>query len=246
MFLGGFLGKLLGVPSGHISGIGEGYAILLTSMLIVIGWYIVAARNVIQFRRDNAHRYIVANNKELFESVRSLGKYLKPREKFPEFDITSNSFKERDALMKLLTALEITATDVAFGLASEKYIRANQASLFLNVYDCSRDFIRTIRKRQPTAFRNFEDLCIRMKFSRFSFFRRVFEALLNKPFFRLSRCYFHIKYALGKTFYDLNANYLCEDLNTIDTAFHKLEKLLLCGLVVFCMFAVAIVHQLLW
>lgn len=146
--------------------------------------------------------------------------------------------------MHLLTALEITATDVAFGLASEKYIRANQASLFLNVYDCSRDFIRTIRLRQPTAFENFENLCIRLRFSRFSFGRRIFEALLNKPFFKLSRCYFLIKYQLVVIFYGLNPDYLREKLDAIDTAFHKLEKILVIGFAVLAVAALLILNWL--
>lgn len=200
---GEIIGSIVGVD-GHINKIENGYAVLLTGFLVIIGWYINSRSSDKSHRNENCHKYIVTNIPGYMKDVAYLTKYINEGIPFPEYNKV-NAITHRkifQALFRTLTQLEIMAIDLKHGLVSESYLRDTQRTFVTRMYDQSRAFIDTARKEfgQPSAYKNFEIMYIRLRYKERTSIQILLEFILNRPMFALSYNSLALKYFLYNIF----------------------------------------------
>jgi hypothetical protein len=238
--LGEFLARFLGLEDGGIQSIGEGYAVLITGILVVIGWYIThrSATNIA--RHGTAHKYIIANNKEITDLISSLAGYLQKKHPFPDPFIDTgekdtfgrpvfapnSADKDLDTIKLLLTKMEIISTDIRFGLVSERYILSAQRSLIVNLFRVSKKYIHNLRyvRGQPTAFENFEILFIRCEYAKYNLIVKIIEYVYNKPLFGLSIATFKLKYRISQYLGRVSEHRLLDPEDKIKLAIEICDK----------------------
>lgn len=238
--MGKFFARLLGLEDGGIQSIREGYAVLLTGILVVIGWYIThrSATNIA--RHSTAHKYIITDNKEITDLIGVLGDYLQKKRSFPDPFVDTGEKdalgrpifspnlieKDLDTIKLLLTKMEIIANDIRFGLVSEKYILSAQRSLIVNLFRVSKKYIHNVRyvRGQPTAFENFEILFIRCEYEKYNLFVKIIEYIYNKPLFGLSIMSFKLKFWISQYCGSVSEHRLLDSEDKIKLAIEQFDK----------------------
>lgn len=220
MGFGELLGHAVGLDD-HIRTIGEGYAVLLSTVSVVVGWIVTSRRAINQHRRENAHTYIIEKDPQRRDTFSSIP-YFRTRTLVPDYSETDPD-PIQSSVIRVLNELEYMANDIKHGHVFEHHIANAQGRLVCNAFRTSRRLIATVRstRKTPTTYTNLETLYIRWEYPGASSFTRVFEWALNRPIFPLTRMNFTMKYALCRHFFDLDKDFLLEKPENVQTAFRR-------------------------
>lgn len=245
--MGEFLGQLIGLGEHtSIVKIPDGYAVLLTGILIVLGWYISARQSTNAFRREKANKYLLADTHPIYPILRSLSDpYLKARIPFPAYGVATPSTPtlQKD-IREALVYFEFAAVDIMHGLVSEKYLYESQRSLTMSFFEQSRQYIATVREinEQPTAFKAFETHYIRFAFPNLSYVIKVVEFALHRPLFKAYHVIFLCHYWVGSLAMCVPRDPMRAELKDLAEAMRKSFQLVTLGRLVFLM----VVAWLIW
>ncbi|MBZ9993137.1 hypothetical protein [Mesorhizobium sp. BH1-1-4] len=199
--MGELLGHLIGLaPGKSIVDIPEGYAVLITGILVIFGWYISARQSTNAFRREKANKYLLADSHPVYPILKKLtNPYFMSRVQFPRYGDLANDPQLNKDIREALVYFEFAAVDIRHGLVSEHYIYVSQRSLTMNVFQQSRRYILSVRElhNQPSAFRSFETHYIRLAHRHLSLLLDLIEFVLHRPWFAATRFIFRCQYRMG-------------------------------------------------
>ncbi|MFS8036230.1 DUF4760 domain-containing protein [Xanthobacter sp. AM11] len=204
------IGEVFGLSD--ITEVGEGYAILLTSIFVIIGWHI---NNLISTSTEmNKNTYAlgeITSGTSLKEKLGVLSNYINNRSAIPlrkDMDETT-----RKAVSDVLNHLEYVASAVNVGYLSERYLFVTSGSMVCLIYIVSLRYILEMRslRKVKTFYRNFEMLYIRYFFNSKSLFIKIPELIIGKKLFLASYFEFRIHYIFIRLMLDLPHKYTDND-----------------------------------
>ncbi|TPI30509.1 hypothetical protein FJ414_24625 [Mesorhizobium sp. B3-1-6] len=226
--MGEFLGHLIGLgPHKSIIDIPDGYAVLLTGILVILGWYISARQATNAFRREKANKYLLADSHPVYPILRRLSNpYLQSRTPFPTYgELQADPAQQalQKDIREALVYFEFAAADIMHGLVSERYLYVSQRSLTMNVFEQSRRYIVSVRElhKQPSAFEVFETHYIRFAYPSLSYGAKILEFVLHRPLYKPYRLIFLCHYWFGSQGMNYPSDPMQADLKDISEALRR-------------------------
>lgn len=241
--MGEWIGAFLGTEHGHIANIGEGYAILIVGLFSLVGWHLARRASRAEYRRANAHRYIVSKDAEARSKIDAIRKYLRDGALAPAFTGLQVDEAYEKAALGALSEMETCAIDIAFGYVSEGYILMTQRNLLINIYQVFREFIATLRtnRKKPSTFSEFETLYVRVAYPQALGVIWVFEAMVGHPNFRLTRWVWRQKYSVVRRLYGLPVDHIEADPEKVCSALKEFHSRVVYPLIILVVIAALLV-----
>jgi hypothetical protein len=220
--MGTFLEWLLGLEK--IQDIGEGYAVLVSSCLVIIGWYISRVGQAKSDRVQNSISFVsVKRDKDLQEALSKVKDIINNRQIFNEPPGT-DKFR---AMLGILQQLEYQSASIRTGLISEEFIDKTERTFIQTVFRSCSPYIHQMRVERgaPTIMENLESVFLR------SFIRGknpgifILELILSKPLFALTLKEFRFNYWLLRSIHSIDEHYLKEDWVRLKRLHSELRKI---------------------
>jgi hypothetical protein len=182
--------------------ISTGFAGLVASVMVAIGWVINARNEQRASRIDRAHEALLVKNKKFMANLQVIKPRLLPPSIFPthtEFAASETGRAELKALHEIFNELETLALDISTGRGSEIYTRETQRSLICDIMVSSQDHIEHLRvsRGHSRLLKNLEILFIRLYFNRYPVAETFIEVIIGRPQFWFSYLNFRMRYLLA-------------------------------------------------
>lgn len=213
---------LLGVDS--IQEIKQGYAVIVSSTIVVIGWYFTRLGQIKSDRVKNTASFVgVLRDKELAEARQLIAPIVNNYRQF----VYANDEVSR-GMVKILIHLEYQSASVRLGLISEKFINKTEKTFINTVFTSCSVYMDGMRKarKSKTIFENLEAVFIRAYVGQRNPFISVIEYVTASPRFELSLIDFRVKYFLARSIYSLKENYMEESWEVIRSRLIDLERMM--------------------
>lgn len=181
---------LLGVSD--IKEIKQGYAVIISSTVVVIGWYFTRIGQAKSDRVKNTAGFVtVLRDKELADARQQIADIVNNRQEFVQGK-TAQSL----AMSKILAHLEYQSASVRLGLISESFIDKTERTFIHTVFrSCSKHVHKMrLERKSKTIYENLEMLYIRSFIGRMNPVIQLIELITGRPQFYLSLLDFKLKY----------------------------------------------------
>lgn len=190
------LGRFVGIED--LTDIGEGYAVFLSSIIVVLGWYVSRRGQINSERSRHTSEWIrVLKQPKTQERVKALSTYVVKGQPTP-CDPALLTKEQKQALSDLLADAEEQSVAVRLGVISETYVDQTERQFLQYAFIIASPYIHSVRQSlsAKTHYQNIEIYFIRSYIRKAGLIYRVLNIVCAHPPYRYSLFLFKLRYRM--------------------------------------------------